>query len=138
MVESDLVIKPTIRVVRVLFLVGHQVLMSRRNQPPDENKLEFPGGKIQVGDQDESTALLREILEEIGIEATAENLIVFTDTYRDSENAKYYTKFFRGDLPIAPERVPLHGPESDGFEFIDLERIDEFTTIDFAFDHYEY
>jgi 8-oxo-dGTP diphosphatase len=47
-----------------------RVLASRRTEPPRLAGLwEFPGGKVEDGESDE-TALVRELREELGVEAT--------------------------------------------------------------------
>ncbi len=58
-----------IRVVGAVAVRGQRVLMARRGPGSYEGLWEFPGGKVEPG-EDERQALTRELLEELGVSAT--------------------------------------------------------------------
>ena len=60
----------TVVVAGVLERDGKILICRRRADQPHPLKWEFPGGKIEAGESPEF-ALMRELREELGIEATA-------------------------------------------------------------------
>ena len=67
-----------IRVTCAIIQQNDQILVTQRSaQMSLPHKWEFPGGKIEVG-EDEETCILREIKEELGLDISANNLKYIT------------------------------------------------------------
>jgi 8-oxo-dGTP diphosphatase len=73
MMEGD--VKPTIRVVAaVVEREGHYLITQRRDSAVLSNLWEFPGGKVEVGEQD-ADALMREVRERLDTDIKVGNKI---------------------------------------------------------------
>jgi 8-oxo-dGTP diphosphatase len=70
--------------VAVIINTQDQVLISKRSAKQHQgNKWEFPGGKVEDGESAQQ-ALIREIIEELGIEITSsEHLLEITHNYKN-------------------------------------------------------
>jgi mutator protein MutT len=67
-----------------------QVLLIRRRNPPLEGRWTLPGGRVEAGESLEA-AVVREVLEETGVEVTAAELLVVVDPVeRDASGAVLY------------------------------------------------
>ena len=78
-VMSPLPNRPTVAIIATVFKDGH-VLLVRRANPPDAGRWGFPGGKTNFGETIE-TAAIRELLEETGINATAQRVFTAVDAF---------------------------------------------------------
>lgn len=78
-VMSPLPKRPTVAIIATVFKDGH-VLLVRRANPPDAGRWGFPGGKTNFGETIE-TAAIRELLEETGINATAQRVFTAVDAF---------------------------------------------------------
>ena len=78
-VMSPLPARPTVAIIATVFKDSH-VLLVRRANPPDAGRWGFPGGKIDFGESIE-TAAVRELLEEAGIHATAQQVFTAVDAF---------------------------------------------------------
>jgi len=73
-------------------------LIAERSRGKLAGKWEFPGGKIEEGETEEE-AVVREILEELGISVLAEKIIgVFSHTYKEQEIELTLVECSRCDL----------------------------------------
>ena len=71
---------PVPAVIAVLIHEGRALLVRRAN-PPDAGLWGFPGGKIEYGETVRAAAL-RELLEETGVQAQAQEILTTLDLYR--------------------------------------------------------
>jgi 8-oxo-dGTP diphosphatase len=77
---------PVPAVIAVVVREG-QVLLVRRANPPDAGLWGFPGGKIEYGET-VAEAAIRELLEETGVHAKAQDVLTTLDILvRDEDNA---------------------------------------------------
>lgn len=74
-----LIARPTVAVIATLFRDG-QVLLVRRANPPDVGRWGFPGGKVELGESIMDAAI-RELHEETGIQATAQQVFTAVDAF---------------------------------------------------------
>lgn len=77
---------PIPAVIAVLVREG-QTLLVRRANPPDAGLWGFPGGKIEYGETVEAAAI-RELLEETGVHAEAQDVITALDVLARSDDGK--------------------------------------------------
>lgn len=117
----------TLLVVAALIQEGDRVLLDLRHQGPLAGHWEFPGGKVEPGET-EKQALRRELIEELGVEASVGDEVArSTDVSRDVEiTLVLYEAVLRGqpravdvemirwfslneldDLPMPPADRPL-------------------------------
>ncbi len=75
----------TLLVVAALIQEGDRVLLDLRHEGPLAGHWEFPGGKVEPGET-EKQALRRELIEELGVEASVGDEVArSTDVSRDVE-----------------------------------------------------
>jgi 8-oxo-dGTP diphosphatase len=88
-------------VAGLLFNAGRILACQRRADGPFPLKWEFPGGKIEAGEEAKS-ALVRELREELGIEAEAiEEVFIHTHTYAGFTTVKlefFYVARYCGEI----------------------------------------
>jgi 8-oxo-dGTP diphosphatase len=122
--------RPIIIVAAVVLLTGEgKVLIAKR--PPGRPLAalwEFPGGKINAG-EDPETALIRELLEELGIEiarADLEPLTFASHAYPEFHLLMplYLCKRWRGDI-VAQENQELLWVKPDELHHYDMPPADE-------------
>lgn len=93
---------PTIQVSAGVLTQGSQILIcQRRAEDPHPFKWEFPGGKVQEG-EDGETCLWRELQEELCVDATiGVELHSATHTYANGRTVAlrfFHVPVFRGEL----------------------------------------
>ena len=73
-----------VRVTAAVITRNEKILLARRSEKQSQPlKWEFPGGKVEPGEDDEK-CLIRELDEELGIKAKVGNLLgIFPYTYED-------------------------------------------------------
>ena len=98
-------------------------LISNRTEPQHlAGYWEFPGGKVEEGEDPES-AVLRELCEETGIKATIQNLFQIVEHEYPERKVKIY--FYQCE----PTSTPLSFPENKHLKWIPA---DEFPFYEFA------
>ena len=94
----------TIIVAAAIVIRDDKVLLTQRKQGAHlEGLWEFPGGKVEPG-EDPRVALLRELGEEVGVDANIGDIVEVTfHRYHDADKAVLLL-FYRADLrPGSPE-----------------------------------
>ncbi len=95
-----------LRVVAAVFRRGREILITRREDRPGRpGQWEFPGGKVE-GEEDERSALRRELREELGCEARVGRLLL--------RHAHRYPEFEVDLAFYACELEPGRAPEPLG------------------------
>lgn len=104
---------------------GRLLILHRLDKNGEDGKWCIPGGHVDMG-EDYETAAKRELQEETGLRAGAK--VRKAGTY-DSDNAhiEYYHVFLDEDKP----EVILDSTEHDGYQWVEIDKIDEY---DFIFD----
>lgn len=119
--------KRTIRVVSAAIVQGKHYLITQRNANAVLPLLwEFPGGRVEDGESDES-ALLRELQYRLGIEAEIADLI--SSTEREYDAYVVHLQLYRcelGPLPPKPLMVrDLRWVTSEEFEMYSFTPADQ-------------
>lgn len=92
-----------------------EILIDKRNQPdfPEAHgKWEFPGGRIEFGEEPE-TAIIREVKEETGLDVTISRLLpkIYSNTWKRSESElqvfvlTYECRVTGGQLGTTDEKI---------------------------------
>jgi len=122
--------RPIIIVAAVVLLTGEGKVLIAKRPPgrPLAGLWEFPGGKINAG-EDPETALIRELLEELGIEiarADLEPLTFASHAYPEFHLLMplYLCKRWRGDI-VAQENQELLWVKPDELHHYDMPPADE-------------
>ncbi len=69
---------------------GKEVLLVRRNRPPNRGKWAFPGGLVELGETVQE-AVRREVREEVGLEVSLEGVLdAVTDLHVDRKRKVKY------------------------------------------------
>ena len=116
------------QVVAALIVRGHELLICQRAQDqPMPLKWEFPGGKIEPGEE-ERAALHRELQEELGISATiAEKVTSIQHHYRKGGAVElhfYRVKEYEGEMEnrIFEQIRWVDRRELPRFDFLEADR----------------
>lgn len=89
---------PTVLVAAAVLIEGDQVLLSQRKKGAHLADLwEFPGGKVELG-EDPRAALVRELDEELGIDATAGEIVDVTFHRYEEVGKSFLLLFFEAAL----------------------------------------
>jgi 8-oxo-dGTP diphosphatase len=112
----------TVLVAAAVLVESGRVLLTRRKSGAHlEGKWEFPGGKVEAG-EDPRDALVRELREEIGIEAqVGEILDVTFHRYEDADKAVLLLFFLAARTPASPEPRAI---DVAAFEWATREKLD--------------
>jgi 8-oxo-dGTP diphosphatase len=87
----------------VMYEAGRVLLTQRKAGAHLEGLWEFPGGKVEAG-EDPRAALARELREELGIEATVGEIVDVTfHRYEEAEKAVLLLFFEAARTPSSPE-----------------------------------
>jgi 8-oxo-dGTP diphosphatase len=82
-------------VVAVILNSDGEVLLTKRNIPPFQGEWVMPGGKINLGEPI-STALQREVREEVGLEVAVEDMVdVFEHVTPGADNYHFVILYYR-------------------------------------------
>jgi 8-oxo-dGTP diphosphatase len=82
-------------VVAVIINNSGEVLLTRRNIPPFHGEWVMPGGKIDLGEQI-SSALRREVMEEVGLVVEVQNLLdVFEHVTPGEDHYHFVILYYR-------------------------------------------
>jgi 8-oxo-dGTP diphosphatase len=122
----------TVLVAAAVILEEGRVLLTQRKAGAHlEGKWEFPGGKVEAG-EDPREALKRELREELGIESVVgEILDVAFHRYEEAERAVVLMFFLTSRAEGSPEPRPL---DVAAFEWAGSEKLDpaQFPPADLA------
>ena len=112
----------TILVSAAVLIEGGRVLLTQRKAGAHlEGKWEFPGGKVEPG-EDPREALRRELREELGIEAAiGEILEVTSHRYVEAERTVVLLFFLAARTPDSP---PVQAVDVAAFEWATREGLD--------------
>lgn len=105
-----------------LFATDDAVLLVRKTYG---NKWDLPGGYVDIGEAP-SAACEREVREELGLERSAQRLLVCDWAPNGAEGDKILYVFDAGPLGEDEARIQLDGDELDGFEWVDVEKLGEY------------
>ena len=116
-----------IRVVAALIVRGDEILICQRTRHQSKPLMwEFPGGKIETGEQPRD-ALRRELEEELGIHAdVGDEVERITHTYQDGGTVElrfYAVRSFSGDLEnrIFRDIQWVHRTKLPEYEFLEAD-----------------
>lgn len=112
----------TIQVAAAVLLERGKVLLTQRKTGAHlEGAWEFPGGKVEPG-EDPRDALRRELREELGIETTVGEIVDVTfHRYEDADKAVLLLFFEAARTPESPEPQAL---DVAAFEWAGKEKLD--------------
>jgi 8-oxo-dGTP diphosphatase len=112
----------TVLVAAAVLLESGRVLLTQRKAGAHlEGKWEFPGGKIEPG-EDPRDALRRELKEELGIETTVGEIVDVTfHRYEEADKAVLLLFFLASRTPSSPEPSAL---DVAAFEWAGREKLD--------------
>lgn len=115
------------RVVAALILQGDKILVCQRTRHQSmPMKWEFPGGKIEEGEQPRD-ALRRELEEELGIDAQiGEEVVRLQHQYPNGNSVElrfFVVRAFKGEIEnrIFNEIRWAHPPELPSFDFLEAD-----------------
>jgi 8-oxo-dGTP diphosphatase len=126
-IATENVRKPELTVVAALILRGSKILVCQRRRD-DSHALqwEFPGGKIERGETPEQ-ALVRELREELGVEATiGRELFRTRHGYRDPQ-MELELIFLQANVDPS---VPLQNLVFEGFEWAEPGDLPQYDFLD--------
>lgn len=105
-VSTESAIVPTLLVTAAIIVEASTVLVTQRKAGSHlAGKWEFPGGKVEAG-EDPKAALIRELLEELGVTAAVGEVIDVT--FYPYPNRPVLLLFYRAHLTAdSPRPVPL-------------------------------
>jgi 8-oxo-dGTP pyrophosphatase MutT (NUDIX family) len=98
---------------------GKILLLHRQDHKPEGNTWGLPAGKIDAG-ENEFTAMLREIAEETGIKAKAEELEYLDKVYVKYPDYHFIYHMFRLALSKCPE-VKINNQEHKEYKWLKVE-----------------
>jgi len=113
---------PTVLVAAAILIEHGRVLVTRRKKGTHlEGTWEFPGGKVLAG-EDPREALVRELREELGIDAVAGEIVEVTfHRYDDVQKAVLLLFFEAARTPASSDPRPL---DVAGFAWAGAEQLD--------------
>ena len=96
----------------------------------------LPGGRIEIGENSKET-IKREIQEELGKEIEITGYIATIENFFEMDNKKYHELYFLNKVEFANEEdkkidytlYNIEGKEYLQYEWIDLEKIEEFNLV---------
>jgi 8-oxo-dGTP diphosphatase len=112
----------TVLVAAAVIVESGRVLLTQRKTGAHlEGRWEFPGGKVESG-EDPRDALRRELREELGIETTVGEIVDVTfHRYEEADKAVLLLFFLASRAPSSPEPRAL---DVAAFEWARRERLD--------------
>jgi 8-oxo-dGTP diphosphatase len=99
-------------VVAVVKNPDGKVLLTKRAIPPYLGKWVMPGGKVDLGEPITS-ALKREVREEVGLEVHVEGLIDIYEIVPSNEHAEHYVILYYLASPKSGDLTPNEGEVSE-------------------------
>ena len=106
---------------KVALFIGDQLLIILRDDKPDiafPNMWDFPGGGRE-GDETPEETLLREVMEEVGLRLTSDNLI-WRKSYAGHFKPDTTVYFFVAKLPEGSEKDVVFGDEGQQWKLISV------------------
>ncbi len=97
--------EPSVSVAAGLIESGGRLLVARRKDPADLGKWEFPGGKLREGESAQA-ALVREIMEEMGMQVSAEERIASLSV--PQQRRRVDLVFVRATAAGEPSKLDAH------------------------------
>lgn len=120
--------------VGAVALYDDQILMVRRGRGPAQGAWSVPGGRVERGET-LAEAVVRELLEETGVEAVCEQLVGWVE--RISEDYHYVIFDFR--VTIVGSHEPVAGSDAAEAAWVPLARLAELSLAEglaeFLHDH---
>ncbi len=96
---------------------GSQVLLITRRFPPWEGRLAFPGGFVEMG-EDPENAVLRELIEETGVEGSNPELFAVRGSPNRDPRKHIVSIFYL--VRVDSDAIPEAGDDASHAEWIDL------------------
>jgi ADP-ribose pyrophosphatase len=84
---------PKVGVGAVLLDEDNRILLQLRNKPPEADHWSIPGGRVEFMEKLQA-AIVREIKEELGIDAVVEDMLCVTDHIVPADNAHWVSPAF--------------------------------------------
>jgi 8-oxo-dGTP diphosphatase len=114
--ENSLMAKPLIEVACAIILDGERVLVTQRSdEMPHPLKWEFPGGKLETGENPEG-CIIREIREELGVDISVEQLLPSVKHAYGDHIVKLFPfvcRIRQGDISLSEHKFFLWVPLSE-------------------------
>lgn len=106
-----------------LFVDGDQMLLVRKTYG---NRWDIPGGYVDTGESP-AAACERELHEELGLTRRVERLLAVDWAPSEREGDKLLWIFGCGPLGDDDARIRLDGDELDGWEWVSVDRLADYT-----------
>jgi mutator protein MutT len=94
------------------------------------NRWDLPGGTLEDG-EDPAEGAIRETFEETGLKTNALELFFHYSNVDQNKNKQFITLIFLCEIESNPETVLINPEEHDEFEWVELEDIADYPTVDY-------
>ncbi len=119
--------KPELTVVAALIVRNSKLLVCQRHRDDSHGlEWEFPGGKVEPGESP-AEALVREIREELGVEATVGKELYRTSHRYGNSQAEFQLIFFRTNVE---DSATLRNLVFEKFEWADISALPQYDFLE--------